>query len=192
MFIHCKKTGEEYEITDREIGERVECPCCGEKFVVDDTILPADVYTAALIRKTEAIAMWKEVDEIEFDGYKHGTESEYEKLFDRAYDEDNADAQFELAKRLFENHKEYALAAFWFGCAAEKKHPEATYRLAECYWNGIGLRKDLNFAVKEYRNAAKYGCIAAKPFADKFDFAEYEAFEGKTDSGSGRFFWIGN
>ena len=29
MFIHCKKTGEEYEITDREIGEKVECPCCG-------------------------------------------------------------------------------------------------------------------------------------------------------------------
>ena len=60
MFIRCKHTGEEYEITDREIGEKIQCPCCGEKFVVDDTVLPEDVYVAALIRKTEAIVLRNE------------------------------------------------------------------------------------------------------------------------------------
>lgn len=175
MFIHCKKTGEEYEITDREIGEKVECPCCGEKFVVDDSVFPEDVYTAALIRKTEAIALRNEpAQEI----YQHGSEGEYAKLFDRAYDEDNADAQFELAKRLYDSHKEYELAAFWFGSAARHKHPDATYRLAECYQNGIGVRKNINRAVDVYRDAAKYGCLAAKALADRFDYAEYRGIDG--------------
>ena len=62
MLIRCKKTGEEYEITDREIGEKIECPCCGEKFVVDDKILPRGVYVAALVRKTEVIAESIDID----------------------------------------------------------------------------------------------------------------------------------
>ena len=171
MFIRCKKTGEEYEITDREIGEKVECPCCGEKFVVDDTVLSADVYTAALIRKTEAVMLRNEPKQAL---YKHGTESSAAFLFDRAYEHKDAEARFQLAKWLFDNEREYALAAFWFECTAAKKHPEATYRFAECLWNGIGIRKNIDRAVVEYRNAAKYGCDAAKGKAAKFDFAEYK------------------
>ena len=175
MLIRCKKTGEEYEITDREIGEKIECPCCGEKFVVDDLIISDAAYTAALIRKTEALMLRNEPKQ---KLYKHGTESSAALLFDRAYEHKDAEAQFQLAKWLFDNEREYALAAFWFECAAAKKHPEATYRFAECLWNGIGIRKNIDRAVVEYRNAAKYGCDAAKGIAAKFDFAEYRGNGG--------------
>ena len=174
MFIHCKKTGEEYEITDREIGEKVECPCCGEKFVVDDLVISDGAYTAALIRKTEELMLRNEPKQ---KLYKHGTESSAALLFDSAYEHKDADAQFQLAKWLFDNERAYPLAAFWFECAAAKKHPEATYRFAECLWNGIGVRKNIDRAVEEYRNAAKCGCDAAKGKAAKFDFAEYKERE---------------
>ena len=179
MFISCKKTGEEYEITDREIGEKVECPCCGEKFVVDDLIISDAAYTAALIRKTEAVMLRNEPMQAL---YKHGTESSAALLFDRAYEYRDAEAQFQLAKWLFDNERAYPLAAFWFECAAAKKHPEATYRFAECLWNGIGVRKNIDRAVEEYRNAAKYGCDAAKDKVVKFDFAEYAGY----DDGGGK------
>ena len=141
MFIRCKKTGEEYEITDREIGEKVECPCCGEKFVVDDALLPENIYEAALIRKSEAIALR---DEPVYALYKHGSEGKYAKLFDYAYENNDVEAQFQLARWLYDCEQEYSLATYWFGQAAKRKHAEATKRLEECHKHGFGVKQDEN------------------------------------------------
>ena len=146
MLIHCKKTGEEYEITDREIGERVECPCCGEKFVVDDTILPADVYTAALIRKTEAIVLR---DEPKRTLYEHGTESGCAVLFDGAYEYNNAEAQLRLARWLYDGEREYVLAAYWFECAAKQGDDDAAKWLNECHKQGLGCRQENGSVIEQ-------------------------------------------
>ena len=111
MLIRCKNTNEEYEITDKEIGEKIECPCCGEKFIVDDKVLPRDAYEASLIRKTEAIVSGSKAI-VTGKLYVHDTESEYERLFDRAYSERNLDAQLELAKRLCYVDSQQELARF--------------------------------------------------------------------------------
>lgn len=139
MVIKCKKTGEEYAITDREIGEKIECPCCGEKFVVDDALLPKNVYEAALIRKSEAIAIR---DEPACDLYRRGSEGKYAKLFDCAQENDDAEAQFQLAKWLYDSERSYSLAAYWFARASKRNHAEARRRLAECHGHGFGVKQD--------------------------------------------------
>ena len=141
MLIHCKKTGEKYEITDREIGEKIECPCCGEKFIVDDALLPKDIYEAAQIRKTEALALR---DEPLCTLYEHGSEWKYAKLFDSAYEDNDAEAQFQLARWLYDCEQEYLLAEYWFGRAAKRKHAEANRRLEECHKHGLGVKQNEN------------------------------------------------
>ena len=141
MLIRCKKTGEEYEITDREIGEKIECPCCGEKFVVDDALLPENVYEAALIRKSEAVVLQGEPMRTL---YRHGSEGDYAKLFDSAYEGNDVEAQFQLARWLYDCNQEYSLAAYWFGLAATRKHFEAARRLKECHSYGFGVKQDEN------------------------------------------------
>ena len=42
--------------------------------------------------------------------------------------------------------------------AAMQGDPEAQYKLAECYYNGNGVRKDLSEAIKWYRKSAEQGC----------------------------------
>jgi len=77
----CKKTGEEYEITDREIGEKIECPCCGEEYVVDWTVLPGDVYEAASLRNGSypfvQIAVLEEIRRHLLCRHGEGTEDSY-------------------------------------------------------------------------------------------------------------------
>jgi len=172
MFMICKKTGEEYEITDREIGEKIECPCCGEEYVVDWTVLPGDVYEAALIRKTEQVA--RGTNQLKLSRYTHDDESEYEKLFSKAFECCDRDAQFLLGKRLYDA-KHYALAAYWFCEASFGEHAiaEASYRYAECLWNGIGVRKNIERAVGYYKEALDCGYTQCRSIVEKFEAAEY-------------------
>lgn len=137
MIIYCKKTDEEYEITDREIGERVECPSCGGKFVVNDSVLPADVYVAALIRKTEAAVLR---DEPKKTLYDHESESGNAVVFDGAYECNNAEAQFQLARWLYDSEHEHVLAMYWFECAAKQGHNGAAKLIDECRINGFDVR----------------------------------------------------
>ena len=170
MLIRCKKSGKEFEITDNEVGVKIKCPCCGERLLVDDSVLPSDVYTATLIRKTEVIAL--EPDTIRFnDLFERGTdEYEYEQLFNRAYEERNADAQFELAMRIDDTENQPELVRFWVAQAANGGNAEAQYWMAEWHWQ----RGEFDLAERWYRDAAKLGHEEAKEMVDKFQFNEWK------------------
>ena len=167
MLIKCNKTGEEYEITDREVGEKIECPCCGEKYVVDENVIPADDYAVCIVRKTAAIAA---IIEISFDeNVPQSNVGQYEELFNRAYGQNDAAAQVKLARILIETEKEPELGRFWFEQAARQGCPEAEFWMAERYYQ----RGILDTAQRYYETAARHGHALAKSIVEKIIFSEW-------------------
>ena len=43
----------------------------------------------------------------------------------------------------------------WFQKSAENEYAAAYYQLGRCYYNGLGIEKDLNTAFKWHSKAAK-------------------------------------
>lgn len=76
----------------------------------------------------------------------------------------DAAAQFDLAARYAEgagDAQNYALAAHWFGKAAQQGHALAQHRLASLYERGLGVEKDIERAKDLYRRAAEKGSVRA-------------------------------
>ena len=138
MTIFCKRVDAECEITDLEVGEQVVCPCCGDKFVVDDQILPRDAYEDALFRKSKILLVEGACKHME---HTKSSKDTYSMLLDIAHKQNEKEVQFCLGKILYDNAREYRLAAYWFERAAKQGHAEAEKRLEECKRRGFGLEQ---------------------------------------------------
>ena len=49
----------------------------------------------------------------------------------------------------------------WILKAANLRHPEAVFELANCYYNGWGVTQDVNEAIRLYTVAGELGCSEA-------------------------------
>jgi hypothetical protein len=99
-------------------------------------------------------------------------EDDIEAFFSNSYDDffratilNDAEAQFELGvchKQGSHGMEENAVAAVtYFRQSMEQGHPAATFELAQCYWDGLGVPKEVGEAVGLLRQAADLGHVRA-------------------------------
>ena len=81
--------------------------------------------------------------------------------------QDHADAQYELANTIYDNHKNFPNSHVfyevmnWYRKAAEQNHPGAKYKLGQMFERGEGTPQDFVEAVCWYEQAADQGHVEA-------------------------------
>lgn len=76
--------------------------------------------------------------------------------FQKASDNGERDAQYKLAKCLYERHN-YEIAVKWFQKLAEEDYKDSLYYLGLCYFYGKGINKSYDTAFKCFRPLASKG-----------------------------------
>jgi TPR repeat protein len=82
--------------------------------------------------------------------------------------------RLELANKLAQ-YKEWQTAFYWYKKASEKDLPDAVFRLAECFLNGLGTKDDCMKAIELYEKAFELGVI---PAANRLGHLYYEGCSG--------------
>jgi TPR repeat protein len=62
----------------------------------------------------------------------------------------------------YEKEKNYSKAFYWCKLAADLGDPQSEYYLARCYFNGTGVKKNCNLAVKYFESSMKKGISDSK------------------------------
>ena len=82
--------------------------------------------------------------------------------------------RLELANKLL-SYKECQTAFYWYKKATEKDIPDAYFHLADCYHNGLGIKKDNKRAAELFEKAYALGSIKA---ANKLGHLYYDGGAG--------------
>ena len=86
---------------------------------------------------------------------------------------EDADAQLNMgALLLSESNTQDKEAIDWIQKAVAQGHPDAQFLLALCYQQGIGVRQDMNQAIKFMSQAADQGIFAAKMTMASYYYAQ--------------------
>ena len=200
MRTECPICHQALEVDPEWLGQRAQCPCCGEEFTVTREIRysePIQYYRTPIWRRVAAIvvilalaggAYWayssccapakKDAKELFKEGkrrYKNKDYADAAKLFRDAAEQGHVEAQFYFGECCFSGHgvpKDYAEAFKWYRKAAEQGHAEAQYALGGCYYLGKGVTKDHKQAVYWLRKSAAQGNADAQKLLTQISILE--------------------
>lgn len=81
--------------------------------------------------------------------------------YQKSAEQDHRDAMFEVGLMYQVGQggltKDYEKSAKWYLKSAEKGHPAAMYAVAGLYYNGMGVKRDMDMAMSWYQKSAAAG-----------------------------------
>jgi TPR repeat protein len=95
--------------------------------------------------------------------YNDGNYKKADKLFKKAANQGNADAQYKLGDMYYDckgvetDYPDYQKAFYWYKKAANQGNAKAQYKLGNMYYGGKGVEKDYQKAIYWYKKAANQG-----------------------------------
>ena len=164
MRTECPICHQALEVDPEWLGQRAQCPCCGEEFTVTREIRysePIQYYRTPIWRRVAAIVVILALAGGAYWAYSSCC----------APAKKDAKELFKEGKRRYKN-KDYADAFKWYRKAAEQGHAEAQYALGGCYYLGKGVTKDHKQAVYWLRKSAAQGNADAQKLLTQISILE--------------------